>query len=90
MSLPASMRSRKSTVLDSDQENVLADKSLLVECLTNAGMVVKTGEEQNILQEDQAIINKKFMKTSPPHLTTKRISTACSLPSPTGWRTKHS
>ena len=34
VSLPASKRSRKSTVLDSDQEKVSADKSLLVECLT--------------------------------------------------------
>ena len=60
MSLSASKRRRKSTVLDSDQENVLADKSLLVEFLTNAGMVVKIGEEQNILKEDQAIFLKKF------------------------------
>ena len=56
------MRSRKSTVLDSDQENVLADKSLLVEFLTNAGMLVKIGEEQNILKDDQAIFLKKFNK----------------------------
>ena len=62
VSLPASKRSRKSIVLDSDQENVLADHSLLVECLTNAGMVVKMGDEQNILKEDQAIFLKKFNK----------------------------
>ena len=61
VSLPASKRSRKSTVLDSDQENVLADHSLLVECLTNAGMVVKMEEEQNN--------RRNSTKTSPPHLT---------------------
>ena len=34
---------------DQDKENALVDKSLLVECLTNAGMIVKRGEEQNVL-----------------------------------------
>ena len=46
----------------------MADKSLLVEFLTNAGMVVKIGEEQNILKEDQAIFLKKFNKDIPTAL----------------------
>ena len=62
VTLPASKRSRKSTTVDPDLENVLADKSLLVECLTKAGMVVKVKEEQNVLKEDQAIFLKKFNK----------------------------
>ena len=41
--------------MDPDLENVLADKSLLVECLTKAGMVVK-------VKEEQAIFLKKFNK----------------------------
>ena len=36
--LPASKRSMKRTT---DLKNILSDKSLLVECLTKAGMVVK-------------------------------------------------
>ena len=62
VTLPASKRVKKSTTVDPDLENVLADKSLLVECLTKAGMVVKVKEEQNVLKEDQAIFLKKFNK----------------------------
>ena len=46
------MHSRKSTTLDPDLENVLAENSLLGECLSKAGMVVKVKEEQNVLRED--------------------------------------
>jgi len=61
VSLPPSKKSKK-TSGDPELENVLSDRSLLVESLTNAGMIVKTGADQNLLKFDQAIFLKKFNK----------------------------
>ena len=60
--IPSKRVKKSRDEVDQDKENALVDKSLLVECLTNAGMIVKRGEEQNVLKEDQAIFLKKFKK----------------------------
>ena len=53
---------KRSKLLDPDLENAVTEKTLLLESLNNAGMIVKNGDDPNVLKEDQAIFLKKFNK----------------------------
>ena len=53
---------KRSKLLDPDMENAVTEKTLLLESLNNAGMIVKNGDDPNVLKEDQAIFLKKFNK----------------------------
>ena len=53
---------KRTKLLDPDLENAVTEKTLLLESLNNAGMIVKNGDVQNVLKEDQAIFLKKFNK----------------------------
>ena len=55
------IRKRKSRMNDTTSD-ILLDRSVLMSTLKDSGYFVKTGDIPNILTEDQAIFNKKFVK----------------------------
>lgn len=59
---------KERTESDPDKENVLKDKNILVETVTRAGLILKTGKEANILTKDQAVFLKAAHKDITTHI----------------------